>query len=240
MVELPRLEPRRHALFLDIDGTLLDIAPTPDTVTVDPVLRHDLATLHHLLDGALALISGRSLAVIDQLFHRRMATAGAHGAEWRFTPQQSYRADILPDALRHAVVAAFADQPAITLEDKLFAFAVHYRQDPAVQPQVLTRLTALLAQHAEDLTLIDGKMVYEITYTAQHKGNALRRFMQEPPFRQRLPIFIGDDTTDLPAIAAAREQGGVGIFVDNAAGLNPPVIRHWLHEECLRLGGVQG
>jgi trehalose 6-phosphate phosphatase len=230
------LHPQKNALFLDIDGTLLDIAPTPEEAVVPESLLADLARLHARLGGALALISGRNLANIDALFSPlRLPAAGAHGAEWRPAadglPQH---AEPLPDTLRHSIKAAFSADPALRVEDKRYAVAVHYRDAPAMGGAVAATMRSLAAREDASLLVMQGKMICEVISPAFNKGAALERFLAHPPFAGRLPVFLGDDETDRFAVEASRRLGGVGVRVGEAdpayadAFSTPKAVRHWL------------
>ena len=172
------LEPRHHALFLDIDGTLLDFASTPELVVVPPKLVQNLMTIRTALGGALALISGRTLENIDALFASKFPAAGVHGAQWRLGDAVQYQPH-LPQSLIEDVFVSFQDMPALTIEEKECALAVHYRAIPAGRAAVLQRLTHIMAAHSDSgnapLRIIDGYLVAEITSSETDKGRALRR-----------------------------------------------------------------
>ena len=229
-----QLCPADDALFLDIDGTLLDIAPGPDEVVVPPALTDALRALHQKLGGALALISGRSLKNIDMLFPPPvLPAAGAHGAEWRIESERQARQPI-PPALREAVKEAFASQPRVLVEDKEYSLAVHYRRIPTQADMIQRRLHEILVQTEEPLTIMPGKMVFEIVYPWHNKGVAIELFMAHPPFAGRRPIFLGDDETDMFAIRMCQQLGGLGIrigmFASKAAAdfPTPAAVREWL------------
>jgi trehalose 6-phosphate phosphatase len=206
------------ALFLDVDGTLLDIAATPDAVVVPAALRDALAQLAVRLDGALALVSGRPVAELDQLFAPlRLAAAGGHGAQWRLagnTSTESISGDGLPEALRRALVGLARQHPGVLVEDKGHSIALHYRGAPAAREALEEGLTALLATPvACGLRVLPGKMVFEVLAGGFDKAQAVRRFVAVPPFAGRAPVFIGDDVTDGPAIALMPQLGGLALAV---------------------------
>lgn len=228
-----RFHPDRDALFLDIDGTLLDIASTPGAVIVPPVLLHNLAALHAKLGGALALISGRTLSEIDALFTPlRLPASGAHGAECRVTTVKE-ASSVLPEAFRKHVIETFASYPALLIEDKKYSMAVHYRQAPGMSHAVETLLKEMIVKADEPLTILPGKMVYEVVYPWHNKGAALERFMTYPPFAGRRPVFIGDDETDVFAIHACRKLGGIADHVGRGECFfsTPSDVREWIAEQ---------
>lgn len=226
-----RLPPlRQTALLLDLDGTLLDIAPTPDAVMVPPDLPDVLRTLRRMLDDAVAIITGRPVETIDALLGDiPFAVAGEHGAAIRHAPDQSLERPDLPappEQWISAVEALVAAHPGALLESKARGFSLHYRAVPLAQTALRDGLTALLAG-AGDFELLPGNMIWEVRPRGANKGTAVVALMERPPFRGRLPVFIGDDVTDEDGIAAAQALGGAGLrvqdlFVD-AAG-----VRAWL------------
>jgi len=212
----PLPAPHRCALFLDVDGTLLDFAPRPDAVVVDAAIPPLLRNLRERLGGALALVSGRPLEQIDDLFGLRGAAAGSHGAELRHADGHVERHlgnveridALLQEARRRA-----AAWPGVFVEDKRNAFALHWRNAPACADAV-QRLGAELAHDAGDgYELLHGHAVVEIKPRGADKGRALDALMREPPFAGRTPWMIGDDVTDEHAFAAANARGGAAIRV---------------------------
>lgn len=206
------------ALFLDVDGTLLDIPTTPDAVVVPAALRAALARLAVRLDGALALVSGRPIADLDQLFAPlRLAAAGGHGAQWRLArnaPIESTPGDGLPEALRETLVALARRHPGVLVEDKGHSIALHYRSAPAARDALEEALAALLATPAaRGLCVLPGKMVFEVLAGGFDKAQAVQRFVAVPPFTGRTPVFIGDDVTDAPALALMPQLGGLALAI---------------------------
>jgi trehalose 6-phosphate phosphatase len=236
----PKLD-RTVSLFLDVDGTLIDIAESPDAVTVPAGLPETLARLHGGLDGALALVSGRSIAKLDRLFAPYVfPAAGEHGAELRRSAahpiEEPPRSERMLE-LNRRLAAISANNPGVFIEAKRAAIAVHYRQAPARGPAVLAAIEAALFEGFTDLHVLSGKMVFEIKPRHVNKGAALRALMRDAPFAGRPPIFVGDDTTDADGIRAAQELGGVGIFVGPEPGaqssfgfIAPAEVRAWLAE----------
>ncbi len=232
------LNPLQDALFLDVDGTLLDIAPTPASVVVPEGLIAGLYALHNKLNGALALISGRSLAEVDHLLlANNLPLAGSHGAEWRL----NYGGDVhhappLPNALREFVKKEFTGQPGILIEDKTYSIAVHYRQTPERQQEIEAMLYGAISDQTGDLIVLQGKMVFEIMRPTYNKGTAIERFMQHPPFMGRKPVFLGDDETDITAISACMKLGGLAARVGDqphfkALFPSPTEVRAWVMEQ---------
>ena len=188
------------ALFLDIDGTLLEFAAHPSAVTVDQDLAHLLRGLYHETAGALALISGRTVADADSLFAPlKLCVAGQHGAERRDFAGGLHLHAPPVDGLRRAAERLrylVSLHPGLVLEEKGMNIALHYRGAPLLQAELVPLLDRLVAELGQDFELQAGKMVLEIKPTGRDKGTAIEEFMQEHPFRGRVPIFIGDDLTD--------------------------------------------
>lgn len=209
----------RSALFLDVDGTLLEIAPRPELVRVPDGLPSLIVRLSAQREGALALISGRPLAQLDRLFQPwQGAAAGLHGLERR-------RADgILAcvvdgasaaalDRLRPKLAALAADGTGLILEDKGGTLALHYRAAPQREAEIRAVVEALHRGIGSVLRLITGKMVVEFQPRSADKGRAIAAFLAEPPFLERRPIFVGDDTTDEDGFAEIRRRGGLAVRV---------------------------
>ena len=228
---LPRLPPfAQAALLLDLDGTLLDIAPTPDSVQVPQALPATLRTLATRLGGALAIISGRTVAEVDALLNAvPPAVAGEHGGALRRAPGAALeRPDLpaAPQAWRDAAQHLVAAHPGALLEHKPRGFVVHYRLTPAAGPALHAALAARLAgQTAFDL--MAAHMAWEVRPRGADKGTAVAALLRAAPFAGRLPVFIGDDVTDRDAIAAAIAHGGTGMLVADAFG-TPAGVRAWL------------
>lgn len=207
----------RWALFLDVDGTLLDLAETPEQVRVPESLKSLLSELTERMEGAVALVSGRTIENLDELFAPlKLCAAGVHGAERRGSNGIIERASIDTAALQSAreALADFAvAHPGLLLEDKSYAIALHYRLAPHMQEPALAKVTAVLQQLGSDYVLQTGKCVYEIRPSAWTKGTAVRKFTSESPFAQRSPIYIGDDVTDEHAFEAVNALGGVSVRV---------------------------
>lgn len=202
------------ALFLDFDGTLVPFADKPENVLVPDNLPSDLATIGSHLNGALAIITGRPIDQVDDFLNAAVpAVAGEHGAVTRFPDGGLVRVD-LPDmsAELKAARAGVADMAGVWIEEKSAGFAIHYRQAPQRKSDVQTALAPLIAGRPE-LHLLDGNHVFELRAARANKGAAVDQFMALAPFKGRMPVFIGDDTTDEDGFAAAQNAGGLGIKV---------------------------
>lgn len=216
----PKLDDaRRWALFLDLDGTLLPIVETPDKARVSNRLRGLVGGLLPRLGGALAIISGRTVAEIDRLLAPLvLPAAGVHGLERRAADgaiRDASPAGTL--GLLRAPLAAFAERwPGVIVEDKGRSLALHYRRAPAAESEARALVHALAAGH-DDLKALHGKMVFEIKSRHVDKGTAIAAFLKEPPFAGRVPVFIGDDLTDEDGFAFVNAAGGFSIRV-GAAG----------------------
>ena len=228
MPVLPPLE--RAALLLDLDGTLLDIAPAPDKVVVPPGLLDVLHELRRLLGDALAVVTGRPVETVDELLGNSVfAVAGEHGGAIRHAPGQSLERRPLPappDAWLVEAAGLVAPHPGALLERKARGFAVHYRAVPSAGPIFHDELTALL-QGSHDFELLSGHMIWEVRPRGVNKGSAVVSLMERAPFQYRLPVFVGDDVTDEDGIVAAVAMGGAGLRVpDNFA--DAADVRAWL------------
>jgi trehalose 6-phosphate phosphatase len=207
----------RWALFLDVDGTLLELAATPEQVVVTDRLKLLLTDLSRRMEGAIALISGRTIRNLDTLFAPAVfCAAGVHGAELRGPRGALQQATIDDAALRQAHVELtnyVRTRTGLLLEDKGAALALHYRLAPHLQPEVHARIATVLDRLGPDFALQVGKCVYEIRPRAWNKGSAVRELMGMPPFAGRTPIYLGDDVTDEHAFAAVNALGGLSIRV---------------------------
>lgn len=233
------------ALLLDIDGTLLDMARTPDRVRVPGELRRALETLADQLSGALAFVSGRSLDSIDKLFGPfRPAAIGAHGGEVRGVDGTVTRAAPLSDAVRKIFIGLKDHVPGLLLEDKTCAMALHYR----LAPEALPVLKAAMDKHAplfaaEKVHVQYGKAVIDVRALGVDKGTAVTQLARQKPFKGRTILFGGDDTTDLDVFRILPALGGRGFSVGHRfAGAEhvferPRQVRQWLAK--VAEGGVR-
>ncbi|MFC4350693.1 trehalose-phosphatase [Fodinicurvata halophila] len=228
------------ALFLDVDGSLLDIADHPGDVRADEVLVQSLACLRSRLCGALALISGRPLKELDSLFAPlHLPAAGQHGLERRSASGQLLPGFDLPEGFSQVEsrLALFVDcHPELFLERKSRGLALHYRQAPELEREVLALAEALVPTCTPPLLLQRGKMVVELRVPGSNKGTAIAAFMAERPFAGRRPIFIGDDITDEDGFRKVNELDGHSVLVgsrDSAARwsiASAADLRRWLSQ----------
>ncbi|MCP3655784.1 MULTISPECIES: trehalose-phosphatase [Herbaspirillum] len=203
------------ALFLDFDGTLVDLAPQPEEIVVPPELITLLQRIQQESDGALAIVSGRPLDQLDFfLAPLRLPAAGVHGAERRTADGRILQQPV-PDVhhLRERLLPLVESHPGLQLELKRGALALHYRHAAHLEQRcVETMMDAL--RHEPGFTLLHGKMVVEAKPHI-NKGDAVAAFLHEAPFRGRRPVFIGDDVTDEAGFAIAQGEvfGGFGIKI---------------------------
>jgi trehalose 6-phosphate phosphatase len=238
-VRLPPFQPG-WALFLDVDGTLLDIAERPDQVDTHKVDCALVEGLQRAAGGALALISGRSLAQLDAMFAPlRLPAAGQHGYERRDVRGQRHRHRFPVDTLRPAkdALREFAGRyPGLVVEDKGASVALHYRLAPHLEQAALDAVRTASAPLGGAVQIQGGKMVWELKPAGADKGLAIEEFMGEPPFAGRIPVFLGDDVTDEHGFHVVNQLGGHSIKVgegDTAARwrlLDPAAARAWLRE----------
>ncbi|HEY0232974.1 MAG TPA: trehalose-phosphatase [Dokdonella sp.] len=227
------------ALFLDVDGTLVDFAPSPGEARADPALRDLLESLAIRLDGALALISGRELDSIDALLGLpRLAAAGLHGAQVRRVDGHVARFDGISTpmpALRVRANAFAATVPGVLVEHKYNAIALHYRAAPHAATAVHAAAQELLSEAGPTYELMPGNAVVELKPAGATKGTALAALMREAPFAGRIPWVFGDDFTDEHAFDSANALGGVSVIVGprrptaaQYALADPAAMRRWL------------
>jgi len=223
------------ALFLDFDGTLVDIAATPDAIDVPSGLADRLAKLSAQLGGRLALVSGRAIEDLElHLGELAFACAGSHGAARRGASGQWLGPGPTPiPALVVAEVAAFAEASGALHEPKAHGVALHSRIAPQLEQRCSEFMAQLAARHHLDVKR--GKLVAELVQPGTNKGAAVRAFMAENPFKGARPILVGDDVTDEDGFAAVVEHGGLAVTVgprDSRLarfGLaDPGAVRDWL------------
>ncbi|WP_429224668.1 trehalose-phosphatase [Inquilinus ginsengisoli] len=227
------------ALFFDVDGCLIDLAERPEDVVVPAGLIGNLERLSARVGGALALVSGRAIADLDRLFAPlSLPVAGQHGLEWRATPTGPVERVPVDRAVLDRLATALAEfaigKPGLRVEPKGAAVAIHYRQAPALGPEVIaladTLLAGTLGWHA-----LSGKMVVELKPDGVDKGAAVERFLAQAPFTGRTPLAAGDDVTDEDAFAAVLRHDGIALQVGdreptvaNRRLPDPAAMRAWI------------
>jgi len=224
-------------LFLDVDGTLIELTDSPLESFVDAALKTLLSDVAERLGGAVALVSGRSIHRLDALFAPlRLPAAGLHGVERRKASGAMHGASFVDaqlNAARTAVQALLETHPGTSMEDKGRAIAVHYRLAPQLEASVRQALSAIAKPLGSHYHIQEGNMVLEIKPRGFSKATAIKAFMQETPFRGRKPVFVGDDLTDEDGFRMVEEYGGISIAVgDRVHGQfrveNAAAVRSWL------------
>lgn len=236
---LNSLDLRDSAVLLDVDGTILDIASTPHAVYVPDTLLRTLALVGERTDGAIALVSGRPIADLDLIFAPlRLPAIGGHGAEIRADAKQGayeQRAVSLDRALKQTLKDIATRYPGVATEDKGYSLALHYRLALDQGLNVVDDVFRVCKAYPPDtFELLTGKAVIEVKSVGFNKGTAVRELMTYPPFAGRVPIFVGDDTTDEAAFEVLPEFKGFAISVGrevpgvNAVFKTPADVRRWL------------
>jgi trehalose 6-phosphate phosphatase len=210
------------AVLLDIDGTLLDLMPTPREVWVPPGLARTLNRLFQRTGGALALVSGRSLNDIDLIFAPDVFPAvGGHGAEMRIEGDNdavAAHAPPLDKELKRRLAAIAKLSPGILLEDKGYSLALHYRLAPHAEKAIYAAVSLIRADLPDaPIEVLPGKQVCEIKHSGFTKASGVRELMTHPPFRGRKPFFIGDDVTDESVFAIMPDLDGIAFSVGRRA-----------------------
>jgi trehalose 6-phosphate phosphatase len=208
---------QKIALLLDVDGTIVDIGPSPTEVHVGAGLLETLKRLFALMDGALALVSGRPIGDLDRLFAPlRLPTIGGHGAEMRLRDNEVFFwAKPLPHDLRKRLAESTGIGSGVVVEDKDYSLALHYRKSPGLADSLRRHVAA--SQEAfpgEPTELLQGKAMFEVKRPGVNKGESVRRLMEHSPFAGRMPVFIGDDVTDESVFKVLPEIGGKGFSVN--------------------------
>ncbi len=234
----PSIDLTRDALLFDVDGTLIDIASTPEEVVVSAELRLSLHKLWDRSEGATALVSGRTLESLDSLFAPlRLPASGTHGAQLRAQPASdalAFEAPLLPDQLREALAHLNRKFEDVRIEDKRYSLAFHYRGHEDLEAALIRELEARMKALPPGFELLKGKAILEIRARGVNKGEAVRRLLHYPPFKGRRPIFFGDDRTDEDCLAVLPEFSGIGVGVGrDLKGADyrvhtPAEVRHWL------------
>ena len=211
----PRLDPAKHALFLDFDGTFVDFAPTPEAVKLRLGSRELLERLSQRLNGALAMVTGRRIGDLDRfLAPLELPASGVHGQEFRPAPGDLRVQPATPefDVARRRLSHSVKPGDPLLVEDKGGALVLHYR----LHPHLRDRAEALAQEAAaglDDLYALHGHYIFEIRQRGINKALALELFSDQPAFRKRLPVFVGDDSTDEDGLRSAAKAGGFGIKV---------------------------
>ena len=243
--------PASPAVFLDLDGTLLEIAEHPDAVAPSDELKRLLEKLPVATGGAVALISGRTVEDVDQILApHRLAVAGVHGTQRRSVEGRMNHAAVSVEwveRLRPGLEQFVELHPGLLLEDKALSLAIHYRSRPDLQ-KVVSEFIADLELPPE-VERLQGRKVVELKSRHTDKGQAIRAFMSERPFLNRTPVFVGDDVTDEAGFLVVNEMGGVSVKVGGgptAAAWTLPNVSHvlsWLNSAMdahSRIGGDSG
>ena len=228
-----------YAILLDIDGTLLDLTPTPREVWVPPGLAKTLNRLVEKTSGALALVSGRSLNDIDLIFApEQFPAVGGHGAEMRLSTDNeavAVHAPPMDKELKRRLAAIARLSPGILLEDKGYSLALHYRLAPHAERAIYEAISLIRADLPNaPIEVLPGKCVYEIKHSGFNKASGVTELMNHEPFKGRRPIFIGDDVTDESVFAIMSDFDGVAFSVGRRAqGVaghfdEPRDVREWL------------
>lgn len=233
----------RWALFLDFDGTLVELAETPEAIRVPAGLPDLLRALSERFSGAVAVVTGRSLDNLDRHLGVRLPAAGQHGVQWRATPADIAQARSTPalDAAREQMRELTATWPRLLVEDKGATLAVHYRGVPEAEPGLRQAMASLVEASDNALEVLMGKNVCELRPSGINKGSAISRLLETPRFAGRLPLVIGDDVTDEAAFEVALDAGGAAVKVGSGDSrarwrLQDPLrVREWLTDR----GGSQ-
>jgi len=237
------------ALFLDVDGTILDLAERPGDVVTPPGLVATLERTERKLAGALALISGRPIDELDSLFRPlRLRASGVHGAEMRFDPDlppiSAPGARELPQSLLADLTRAVAAFPGAFVENKRFSFAVHYRLAFATERPLREAVMRLIDSSDLPVEVMNAHYAIELKAPGCDKGDAIAAFLATPAFRGRTPIFVGDDLTDESGFAVVAARGGYAFSVGRrrpgaiATFSQPSAVRGWLGEYAHREDGA--
>jgi trehalose 6-phosphate phosphatase len=235
-VPLPTCE---SCLFLDVDGTLIELSEHPSQTAASRALKDLLMMVNDVLEGAVALISGRPIADLDEIFFPlRLRAAGVHGGERRdeadaATPQT------MPDTRLDELRARMRDfalyHPGIVFEDKHIACAIHYRARPDAQSSLRQALAPPMGALGDDFHALEGNCVIEVKPRRFTKAHAIEEFLALPPFRHRRPVFLGDDVTDLDGFRVIEARRGMSVAVGNRVDAqwrlpDPAATRVWLGE----------
>ncbi|HEY6124229.1 MAG TPA: trehalose-phosphatase [Steroidobacteraceae bacterium] len=233
-------QPAGHwCLFLDVDGTLLELADHPQAVAVQPHLMPLIERLRAAANGAVALVSGRTISDLDSLFgHPELPIAGLHGCERRDARGQLHVAAIAREQLadvRDGLLRLIKRHTGLLLEDKGAGLALHFLKAPHLEHELRAEVALLAAPLVPRFTVLGGHAVLEVKPAAHTKDSAVSAYLLEEPFRGRMPIFIGDDQTDYDGFAAVRRANGMAIAVGPRVRSEywlpgPAAVHHWLEQ----------
>jgi trehalose 6-phosphate phosphatase len=235
------------ALFLDVDGTLIEFVPRPEDARVPPALLDTIDALRRALGGALAVVSGRKLADIDRLFAPlSLAAGGQHGAEARSVPGGDADVFVSPERPLAAVLEHLEPflvrHPRVRVERKGLSTAFHYRDAIEVAPALRAGIAEAVAPFEDSLHLLDSHLCYDVRALHANKGKVVERFLAVPPFAGRVPVYVGDDWTDEDGFTAALAANGRAIRVGaprptlaTEALSDPAAVRRWLEESLAAL-----
>lgn len=226
------------ALFLDMDGTLLEIAARPDAVVVPPDLPELLTRLQAVLGGAVAVVTGRGLAIARGYAGVPSLPIGAeHGAVLDPTLPGAEPLPVPPPEWRRAADEFAAARTGTLAEHKTHGFVLHFRLRPEAAPEALAMLSDLLRDDPRGFHVVPAHAAAELRPVRADKGGAVRRLMAIAPFHGRRPVFIGDDVTDEDGMAACAEYGGYGLRVPDDFAGRPALVRAWLARLATSLEG---
>lgn len=238
MMQIPIPSPALDwCLFLDVDGTLIELTDSPLDTFADHKLKTVLGQVAERLGGAVALVSGRSLEYLDALFAPlHLPAAGLHGVERRKASgaiQGASFVDAQLDGVRIALADLVNAHPGTSIEDKGRTLAVHFRMAPRFESSIRESLIAIAKPLGSNYHIQDGNMVFEIKPRGFTKGSAISAFLQESPFSGRTPVFVGDDLTDQDGFRVVEARGGISIAVGERVRAqqrleNPSAVRSWL------------
>lgn len=235
----PPIDPAKHAIFLDFDGTLAELVDDPDAVALPEGALEPLIALQKASGGALAIVSGRKVADLDRFLEpMAFAAAGVHGLERRVKPGGETSRLMTEDELdpvRNALTSLVEENPRLRLEDKGLAIVLHYRTAPDLQDAARSAMKRAV-ENRDDLVVMDGDNIVEVHPAGMDKGRALAAMMEEAPFKGRVPVYAGDDTTDEYALEEVKRRGGISVKVgsrDSAAEYrlaDVAAVHRWIAE----------
>lgn len=206
------------AFFIDFDGTLVDIAPRPELVEVEPGIIPLLGALDAQFGHAVALVTGRSLNVVDGfLAPLKLAAAAEHGSIRRDAAgrvHEDVRAIHAIELAAERLSPLVEANPGLLLERKQASVALHFRQRPELAETCKEAVADAVAD-VDDLLVLPGKMIFELRPHGIDKGVAVSRFLEEAPFKGRVPVYMGDDVTDEHGFAVVNDRGGISIKIDD-------------------------